>query len=191
MAYSSLITVSRLERTVKESGRDCRVRFRSDVQADNRRDRTYVTGHWRAIYLLMAAILLVLATVGIVLPGLPTTPFVLLASYLLARSSPRMHQALLSNRLFGPVLRDWQLHRAVKRQTKRHATLLICLAMFLLVFSGLPGPWIGLPIGLTLAGLFVVRRLPTIVPADSMGREGLARNSEYSLSDMLHTNARE
>lgn len=115
----------------------------------------------------MAVVLLALAAVGIVLPGLPTTPFVLLASYLLARSSPCLHQALLSNRVFGPMLRDWQSHRAVSVRTKRHATLVICLAMVLVTLSGLPTSWTCGLLALTLVGLIVVRRLPTITRGGS------------------------
>lgn len=70
---------------------------------------------------LLAAVCLLLAAVGVVLPGLPTTPFVLLASWLLLRSAPRMAAVLAGSRLFGPVLRDWNEHRAITLRVRRWA----------------------------------------------------------------------
>ncbi len=62
-----------------------------------------------------------LGAAGVVLPLLPTTPFLLLAAYLLARSSPAHHQRLLSHRLLGPYLADWLDGRGVQRSTKARA----------------------------------------------------------------------
>ena len=59
-----------------------------------------------------------LAALGAFLPLLPTTPFVLLAAGAYARSSPRFHHWLMSNRLFGPFLRDWYEHRAIPRRAR-------------------------------------------------------------------------
>jgi uncharacterized membrane protein YbaN (DUF454 family) len=62
---------------------------------------------------------LALGLAGIVLPVLPTTPFVLLAAACFARSSVRVHDALLAHRVAGPLIREWQTHRAMPRQAKR------------------------------------------------------------------------
>lgn len=61
---------------------------------------------------------LVLGAVGIVVPGLPTVPFVLLSAYAAARGSHKLHRWLLAHRRFGPMIRDWQAHGAVSRRTK-------------------------------------------------------------------------
>jgi uncharacterized membrane protein YbaN (DUF454 family) len=61
---------------------------------------------------------LALAVLGAVLPVLPTTIFVLIAAWAFARSSPKLHQALLDHRQFGPVLRDWEAHGAIPRAAK-------------------------------------------------------------------------
>jgi uncharacterized membrane protein YbaN (DUF454 family) len=71
---------------------------------------------------------LVAAVLGVALPVLPTTPFVLLAAACFARSSERFHSAMMHHRWLGPILSDWQEHRAMKRATK-HA------AFFMLVVS--------------------------------------------------------
>lgn len=70
-----------------------------------------------------------LGVAGAFLPLLPTTPFLLLAAACFARSSPRLHARLLSDARFGPLLRDWQMHRAIPRRAKRLAIPLV-LATF-------------------------------------------------------------
>lgn len=59
-----------------------------------------------------------LAILGLVLPVLPTTPFLLLAAWFFARSSEKWHQWLLSNDLFGPIIRNWENNRCIGCRTK-------------------------------------------------------------------------
>ena len=59
-----------------------------------------------------------LGVVGVFVPGMPTTEFVLAASYLFARSSPRLERWLESNRWFGPSLRRFRETRGMPRQAK-------------------------------------------------------------------------
>ena len=73
---------------------------------------------FRTLWLLIGLTSLVLGIVGIVLPLLPTTPFVLLSAYCFARSSPRLHDWLLAHRLLGPLITDWRLHRAIAPRAK-------------------------------------------------------------------------
>ena len=67
-----------------------------------------------------------------VLPGLPTTPFVLLAAWAAARGSPRLHAWLRAHRVFGPTLVAWQAHGAVPRRAKRAAIVAMTLCAGLL-----------------------------------------------------------
>lgn len=83
---------------------------------------------------LFAALCLLLAVVGIVVPGLPTTVFVLLAAWAAARSSPRLHAWLWYHRLFGPMLRNWALGGWVSRRAKWSATCLMALCGAVLWF---------------------------------------------------------
>ena len=75
----------------------------------------------RWLYLLLAWIFVGLAVAGAVLPVLPTTPFVLAAAWAASRGSTRLHAWLLSHRLFGPMLADWEGSGAVSRRAKRVA----------------------------------------------------------------------
>lgn len=86
----------------------------------------------RAAWLTLAWLCVGLAILGVVLPGLPTTPFILLAAYAAARGSARMHAWLLAHRVFGPMIRDWQREGAVSPSAKRMATLLMLLCAVLL-----------------------------------------------------------
>lgn len=72
----------------------------------------------RIILLIIGWLAMALATLGVILPLLPTTPFLLLAAWCFARSSPRFHHSLLHRSLFGPYLRHWQKHRALPPKAK-------------------------------------------------------------------------
>jgi len=133
------------------------------TEADTDPTDMLVTGWRKYLSIFAAGICLMLAALGAVLPGLPTTPFLLLASYLLIRSSPRLHQKLRNNRLFGPLLRDWETKRAVKRSVKIWSLVVVAvflsLSLYLSVF-----PWYLKAIVLTAAtiGIYVICRLPEI-----------------------------
>jgi uncharacterized membrane protein YbaN (DUF454 family) len=114
------------------------------------------------VYLGLASVFLGLAFAGVILPGLPTTPFVLLASYFLSRSWPRLNEKLLSSKLLGPVLRDWQQHRAVSLRVKLFAITMVLAAVSLIVYRGqLSEVLLMTVIAAAVVGLTVIYRLPT------------------------------
>lgn len=105
---------------------------------------------------------LLLGALGVVLPGLPTTPFVLLAAACFVRASPRAHAWLLRTKLFGPLLREWEAHRSVPRRVKRVAlvSMLLMAGVSLWVLQG--RPWLQLALlGGMAVGALVVLRLPS------------------------------
>jgi uncharacterized membrane protein YbaN (DUF454 family) len=61
---------------------------------------------------------LVAGVIGIALPLLPTTPFILLAAFCFDRSSPRLHTWLINHGHFGPLIENWQQHGAVPVRVK-------------------------------------------------------------------------
>ena len=67
----------------------------------------------RPLLITCGLIFVGLAFLGIALPGLPTVPFLLVAVACFARSSTRLYDWLLANRMFGPLLRDWQENRTI------------------------------------------------------------------------------
>ncbi len=68
---------------------------------------------------------IVLGVIGAMLPILPTTPFLIVALALFAKSSPKFHQMLLNNAWFGPILKQWEAKKTVSRKTKYKASFLI------------------------------------------------------------------
>lgn len=77
----------------------------------------------RTIYKPLGFLFLSLGAAGVVLPVLPTTPFILLAAWFFARSSERWHQWLLDSDMFGPMLHDWEDRRCISCRTKLVALL--------------------------------------------------------------------
>ena len=84
---------------------------------------------------------LVVAGVGVVLPLLPTTPFVLLAAGCFAKSSPRMHAWLLRNRTFGPMIAKWEEKRCVSRRVKATALASMAIVGGMSVYFFVPPGW--------------------------------------------------
>ena len=79
----------------------------------------------RPLWLLFGLVATGCAIAGAVLPLVPTTPFLLLAAYAFARSSPRLHAWLLNHRQFGPLITNWQQHGAIPRGAKIAAMTMI------------------------------------------------------------------
>lgn len=113
----------------------------------------------RLLWLSLGLIALALAIAGVVLPILPTTPFLLVAAFAFARSSPRLHAWLLHHRTFGPVIETWQQHGAIPRRAKKLAVAMIVGAFLLSVLLGLPAYVLGLQaMVLTAVTLFILTR---------------------------------
>jgi uncharacterized membrane protein YbaN (DUF454 family) len=86
-----------------------------------------MTSKMKWLYLIAGFLLVGLATIGIFLPLLPTTPLLLLAAACFAKSSEKCHQWLMQHNLFGPILRNWHEKRCIPRRAKRIATASILL----------------------------------------------------------------
>jgi uncharacterized membrane protein YbaN (DUF454 family) len=83
------------------------------------------------LYKPLGFLFLALAVIGILLPVLPATPFLLLAAWFFARSSERWHSWLLANPTFGPLIGNWEQQRCMTRRTK-----LVALAGMLIAGGG-------------------------------------------------------
>lgn len=117
----------------------------------------------RAVYVTLAGLFVALATCGVFLPVLPTTPFLLLASACLVRSSPRLHGRLLASPLFGPLLLDWQRQRGVRLHVKVTALAMLCGATaWSCLGTELAWGWKMLVLALASVGATVILRLRTI-----------------------------
>jgi uncharacterized protein len=113
----------------------------------------------RTLYLIAGFASLVLAGFGVVLPLLPTVPFVILAAFCFARSSPALERRLLEHRVFGSHIVRWRERGAISRKGKRAALVAFAVSIVLaLVFS--PLPWSLIPIAAALIGGTWIWRRP-------------------------------
>ena len=118
---------------------------------------------WRRIlYLVLGWLFVALAALGLFLPLLPTTPFVLLAGSCFLRSSERCRRWLARSRWFGPALRDWHEHRAVRRPVKALAVVTVSAVIALAFVRDLPRVIQVLIVLIGAVGLVVIWRLPTV-----------------------------
>jgi len=101
--------------------------------------RTDAAVRW--VYNTLGVACLALGVLGVFLPVLPTTPFILLAAAFFSRGSQRLHAWLVGHPRFGPTIREWQNHRVIRLRVKRIATIMITLTIgSTVIFGGLPAP---------------------------------------------------
>ncbi len=116
----------------------------------------------KGILILIGWFAVILATLGVVLPLLPTTPFLLLAAWCFSRSSPRFHYWLLYRSWFGGYIRYWQTYRGLPKGAKPKAIALI-LVTFGISLWAVSMWWVRGLLILILCGLLIfMLRLPVI-----------------------------
>lgn len=103
----------------------------------------------RPLYLAAGWASVAAGTVGIFLPILPTVPFMILAAFCFARSSPRLEAKLLNHPRFGPHLLAWREKGVVSRRAKLSATAAF-VASIIVGFMTLSLPWSLIPAGIAL-----------------------------------------
>ena len=122
---------------------------------------TSVHGLRRIAYWVLAGFFFSLAMLGVVLPGLPTTPFLLLMCYFLIRVSPALHARALAWPLVGGPLRDWREQGGVRRGVKFTAYAMVALLVgSTLVLTSLPTSAKAVILCAAMYGISVVIRLP-------------------------------
>ena len=96
----------------------------------------------RMILLVCGSIALLLGIIGIVVPGLPTTPFILVAAACYARASERFYHWLLRNPTFGPLIAEWRRHRSIPWRVKWLAISLMSLTISVSIWTLSDSPWL-------------------------------------------------
>lgn len=106
----------------------------------------------RPLFLALGYGFVALGFIGIFLPLLPTTPFLILAAGCFARSSPRLERWLLDHARFGPILREWRTRGAIPRKAKLASLAGMSLGFLLFWLGSQPG----LLLTTLVAGLMLV-----------------------------------
>ena len=93
---------------------------------------------FRLLFAMAGVLFVAVGTIGVILPLLPTTPFLLLAAYCFARSSPKLHDWLLNHRSFGPLISNWDRYGSIDRRSKCIAMIVILMTLGISVALGVP-----------------------------------------------------
>lgn len=110
---------------------------------------------WRAL----AAAALLLGIIGIVVPGLPTVPFLLVAAWAGGKGWPALEARLLAHPRYGPTIRRWREHGAIPRSAKWAASGMMLLSAGILWFTALPlAARIGIPLLMLAVAVWMWRR---------------------------------
>lgn len=112
----------------------------------------------KPFYFIAGVLSVLLGVAGIALPLLPTVPFLILAAWCFARSSPALERRLLASPRFGPAIHSWRARGAISRRGKRAALFAFAVSILLsLIFA--PWPWPLATIGAALVlGTWIWRR---------------------------------
>jgi uncharacterized membrane protein YbaN (DUF454 family) len=113
----------------------------------------------RTLWLVAGTICMVLGAIGLVLPLLPTTPFLLAAAACYFKSSPRMHKWLLNNKWFGEYIRNYTEGKGLTKRTKITALSVLWATIAFSTFfilDRLLSPLLVLPMQIIMIGVATV-----------------------------------
>jgi len=135
-----------------------------DQRASDHEDAEVVaTGMRRVYYLAMASGSFTLTILGLVVPGVPTVPFLMATSYYLVRSSPRLNRMLLRSRFFGPIVEDLQSSGGLRPLNKRKLIALVLAVSVVTILLTLPPLSLLLLIsGVSGLSIYAISRIPGI-----------------------------
>ena len=81
----------------------------------------------KALWVIAGSVFVVLGAFGVILPGLPTTPFLILAAACYIRSSQKLYDWLIANKTFGPYLRDYREGKGIPNRAKKIALVMMTI----------------------------------------------------------------
>ena len=116
----------------------------------------------KVLWIILGSFFVSLAAVGVALPGIPTTPFLILAAACYIRSSQKLYDRLISNKTFGPYLKDYREGKGIPKKAKILAVSMIVLFVGSSVIFGIESLNLKIVVGaLGLTGLiYVIFKVP-------------------------------
>ncbi|MCZ2328007.1 YbaN family protein [Bartonella sp. F02] len=127
----------------------------------------------RIFYSILGWIMIVLGIIGVALPVMPTVPFLLIASWCFARSSPRFHHWLHNHRIFGPPLKRWEENRVIPLFVKILTVVSMASGFLLFVVFAHPALWLCVLVAIVLFAVAIY----------IMTRPSSPKSSSLSLSE--------
>lgn len=119
----------------------------------------------RTVYFLLGWCFFGLGAIGVVVPGLPTVPFMLVALWLFSKSSPRFHDWLYSHRVFGPPLQRWREHGVIPLRAKVLSVATMALSLgYMIVIAEVNIVVIAITLSIMLIGAVFILRQPSRIP---------------------------
>ena len=113
----------------------------------------------RIVLILIGIVSLALGALGVFLPLLPTTPFILVSAFAFANSSEKLHQWLLNHNVFGPLIANWHSHGAISRRTKIVSLVSMVAIVGISLLLGVPTHVIVIQaVVLTASAIFIITR---------------------------------
>lgn len=90
----------------------------------------------KILYIMLGSIMLGIGAIGVVVPGLPTTIFLILAAYFFTHSSSKLYNWLMNNKTFGPIITNYTLYRGITSKDRKKALITIWLIILIsIIFS--------------------------------------------------------
>ena len=125
----------------------------------------------RAVYFSLGWLFFALGIIGILLPVVPTTPFMLLALWGFSRSSDRFHNWLYTHRLFGPPLQQWSENRVIPLYAKIMSVSFMSISFVMMLFFSPLVMWLKLVIAtFMLYGAWFILSKPSKPPENSANK---------------------
>ena len=81
----------------------------------------------KVLWIIAGSVFVVLGAFGVILPGLPTTPFLILAAACYIRSSQKLYDWLIANKTFGPYLKDYREGKGIPKRAKKIALIMMTI----------------------------------------------------------------
>jgi uncharacterized membrane protein YbaN (DUF454 family) len=119
-------------------------------------------------YGALAVASLGMAWVGLLVPGIPTVPFVILTVAFAAKSSPALHERLRNARVFGPMILDWERYRGIRRHVRTKAIIVVLILISITLILASPSVGLYAIIGaMSALSVTFMMRIPLIPESEA------------------------
>ncbi len=126
------------------------------------------------VYKLIAIVSLILAIIGAVLPGLPTTEFVILCAWASAKGSPTIHRFLMSKPFFRNMIENWQNGKVISRKNKILSAVSMSVCLLILLLHKVAWIWVAVStIGMLIGSYYIWRRPEKVPDSQALSKDEL------------------